>query len=611
MLKSWSIKNFKPIVDSGELQLAPVTILAGRNSSGKSSLLQSILMISQTLGSRLLDRPLLLNERFVQLGTFENVLSEKASSESINIGLELWFEEGTYSWTTAYSVMANVSFVSSNSSTDRSASATSTILIGQIQLDVIFNAYQLAFNFEDPDNPRKENLKIDFQAKFLKHDEKQEFLKNVKESFYDILTDTSNYSGHLNYSQSTFAEDSYLVGFAHFLPERFIKKFNIVEQRQIDIEQDLSELFQLSRRSNFRTSDPFEISLADISDDLFEEIAEFCQQMDISTVFTGETLGDLASWYKSIQWVSESERIAFGQELQGIVIPHLLSDIYKDDDITEYSEGLAETTPLSLFERINEQITHFFANFIRYLGPLRSDPGTVQQQFAPTGELDNVGTKGEYAAMVYHANKNTRIDWYNPQTRQIENAVLSLGLDTWAQYLKIAEHISTEEAGAIGITWQIIPGEGRKPRLLPEVGVGISQILPILVMGLLSPANSLLIIEQPELHLHPFVQARLGDFFMGLAKCKKQCIIETHSENLVSQLRLHIVQAGGLEKSDCMIYFVDQDEKGAAKFEKIDISPNGNILNWPEGFFDEAMLQEDRITAASLRKRAREAKHGS
>jgi predicted ATPase len=98
---------------------------------------------------------------------------------------------------------------------------------------------------------------------------------------------------------------------------------------------------------------------------------------------------------------------------------------------------------------------------------------------------------------------------------------------------------------------------------------------------------------------------------MGLAKCKKQCLIETHSENLVSQLRLHVVQAGGLEKSDCMIYFVDQDERGAAKFDKVEISPNGNIMNWPEGFFDETMIQEDRITAASLRKRAQKAKHES
>jgi len=165
-------------------------------------------------------------------------------------------------------------------------------------------------------------------------------------------------------------------------------------------------------------------------------------------------------------------------------------------------------------------------------------------------------------------------------------------------------------AGQSGVSWQVVHIEGHKALPLTAVGVGISQILPILVMGLLAPNNSLLIVEQPELHLHPSVQARLGDFFMGLAKCGKQCLIETHSENLVSQLRYHIVQAGGLENSDCLIYFVDQDEQGAARFNTIEISPNGNILNWPDGFFDETMLQEDRITAASVKKRAKKANNG-
>ncbi|HEV2662560.1 MAG TPA: hypothetical protein VGU68_18290, partial [Ktedonobacteraceae bacterium] len=73
MLKSWSIENFKPIVNSGELKLAPVTALAGLNSSGKTSLLQSILMIAQTLSNQVVDRPLILNGPTVRLGTFEDV----------------------------------------------------------------------------------------------------------------------------------------------------------------------------------------------------------------------------------------------------------------------------------------------------------------------------------------------------------------------------------------------------------------------------------------------------------------------------------------------------------------------------------------------------------
>src|SRR5712692_2636592 len=86
MLKSWSIENFKPIVNSGELKLAPVTVLAGQ-----SSLLQSILMIAQTLSNQVPDRALLPNERIVQLGTFEDILSEFSTSRSMTIKFELSF----------------------------------------------------------------------------------------------------------------------------------------------------------------------------------------------------------------------------------------------------------------------------------------------------------------------------------------------------------------------------------------------------------------------------------------------------------------------------------------------------------------------------------------
>ena len=93
MLKSWLIQNFKPILDSGELNLAPVTVLAGRNSSGKSSLIQSILMIAQTLSSRVLDRALLPNGPIVQLGTFEDILSEQTNLRTLVVSFELVMEK--------------------------------------------------------------------------------------------------------------------------------------------------------------------------------------------------------------------------------------------------------------------------------------------------------------------------------------------------------------------------------------------------------------------------------------------------------------------------------------------------------------------------------------
>ena len=188
--------------------------------------------------------------------------------------------------------------------------------------------------------------------------------------------------------------------------------------------------------------------------------------------------------------------------------------------------------------------TQFFTSKIRYLGPSRADPQAVQK-LAPSSELDEVGAKGEHAAAAYHTNQNAIIRWFNPFTEATVESTLNIAMNTWIRYLGVAHEVKTQETGSGGVIWQVVHIEGRKALPLSAVGAGVSQILPILVMGLLAPDNTLLIIEESEIGLHPSAQARLGDFFMGLAKCSKQCLIETHSENIVSQLRIHIVKTGG------------------------------------------------------------------
>jgi len=145
----------------------------------------------------------------------------------------------------------------------------------------------------------------------------------------------------------------------------------------------------------------------EISDELYKEIIKYSNAIAVSELFTGKTLADLARWYKTPGSASESEKMAWGQQLQEFVRTSLLSEREgNDSDFTEESEGLAKLIPSYYFEKTVELILHFFTTSIRYLGPLRADPGTIQQRFAPASELDNVGTRGEYSAIVYHANKH-------------------------------------------------------------------------------------------------------------------------------------------------------------------------------------------------------------
>lgn len=120
-----------------------------------------------------------------------------------------------------------------------------------------------------------------------------------------------------------------------------------------------------------------------------------------------------------------------------------------------------------------------------------------------------------------------------------------------------------------------------------SAGKGLSQLLPILANVLTTRDGQCLLIEQPELHLHPAAQATLADLFIeNLGKGRRQYIVETHSEHLLMRVRTRIAE-GKLDSSDVSILFV---RKGVEQSEvsEVRVKPNGQLENWPEGFFEEA-----------------------
>ena len=131
------------------------------------------------------------------------------------------------------------------------------------------------------------------------------------------------------------------------------------------------------------------------------------------------------------------------------------------------------------------------------------------------------------------------------------------------------------------------------------VGIGTSQILPVLISVLLSEPNEILIFEQPELHLHPYSQSRLADIFVAFSKYKRKIIIETHSEYFLLRLRYHIVK-GNFSKECAAINFF-QNTNGT-KVETVNISGLGNIT-YPEGFKDETQELLDSILEAALERK--------
>ena len=143
--------------------------------------------------------------------------------------------------------------------------------------------------------------------------------------------------------------------------------------------------------------------------------------------------------------------------------------------------------------------------------------------------------------------------------------------------------------------------------LLTDVGFGVSQVLPVLVLLAYAQAGDTLILEQPEIHLHPAVQSGLADIILETALTRNiQVIVESHSEHLLSRLQRRIAESHfghhvNVEPSDVAVYFCKQTEGGGSSIDQLEIDLFGNIVNWPDEFFGDPL--EDRIAMLEAKQR--------
>ena len=131
--------------------------------------------------------------------------------------------------------------------------------------------------------------------------------------------------------------------------------------------------------------------------------------------------------------------------------------------------------------------------------------------------------------------------------------------------------------------------EKSRPASLNDVGFGISQFLPIIVSDLQLGKYSTLLVAQPEIHLHPGVQAEFGSYMIDRIKdSNKNYIVETHSEYLLNRIRLAIVK-GEIPKEDVTIYYF-QNDGDETTTHQLEFTTDGQILNAPEDFFKTYMI---------------------
>lgn len=119
-----------------------------------------------------------------------------------------------------------------------------------------------------------------------------------------------------------------------------------------------------------------------------------------------------------------------------------------------------------------------------------------------------------------------------------------------------------------------------------HVGFGLTQVFPIIVAGVSAAKGDLIMIENPEVHLHPSGQALMGEFIAILAGAGVQVIVETHSDHVFNGIR-RAVKAGRLPSEDAAFYFFRQRREGEGQVVSTGLRSDGSVVDWPDGFFDQ------------------------
>lgn len=246
-------------------------------------------------------------------------------------------------------------------------------------------------------------------------------------------------------------------------------------------------------------------------------------------------------------------------------------------------------------------------SMLSYLGPLRDHPHRTYGWAGNTPET--VGARGEYAiACILAAQAADRK--LNRGKRKRQQAFMPF-IAQWLVDLGVIESFTVKPTapGRKDYEVRVKTRGGLTEVALPDVGFGVSQVLPALVQAFYCAPGSMVWMEQPEIHLHPQVQAELADVFISAVQAYEQgrprnvqLIVETHSEHFLNRLQRRIAE-GALRPEDVAIYFARPTERGA-ELDELKVNELGDITNWPDAFFGDEMGDIVARAEAASRRRA-------
>ena len=217
-------------------------------------------------------------------------------------------------------------------------------------------------------------------------------------------------------------------------------------------------------------------------------------------------------------------------------------------------------------------------SYVHYLGPTRGD----SRRFY-TWEGSHPNHPGQWGDSAIDALLSARARNLKTSHEAVE-VPIEQRISYWLQKMGLAHLFSLDWTGEKTYEVRIQKTSSSPPVTLVDMGYGLTQFLPVLVLCYYAPEGSTLILEQPGIHLHPKAQSQLAELLIEVVTERKlQILIESHSEHLLTRLQLGIAKKK-IPVDDTALYFCE-NENGVSSIKPLDIDELGNIKNWPKNFF--------------------------
>ena len=563
------LHNFKSI-KSAQVRIRPLTIVAGANSTGKSSLLQSILALTQVCRRRIDGIQFPLNDELTKLGTFSGLKHQKTESHEDPLRISLRFRSQLRH---ILRYGGSGSSMSRDPARHRDKAADSPVVVNwSIELDsqaeIQIGSAHISAIEVSTDSPsilcrvRRQDDAVGQVSSF----QPSEDIEPIFSGFYSRHTDR-------------------VLGSYIGTPENTIDDARIVSGQLSALYGTTSDLLEQAN-DWFADADLESLDLDDPPEDRIEPqelISKIVQAIKDNNTAAHET--ELIRQFTCYNSKTK-------QDIRDKVIKHVA-----DDRTTRQLTRLDNSTTAHLIgaQRV---CSRYLANNVRYIGPLRHAPH-LPFGSAPDPDSGSVGIAGEHVAAILQARRGTERPYPLPNGES-ESVSLEEAVGRWLSFFELANSLSVHEGTPLVYSINLQPPGLNESVPLSSVGVGVSQVLPIIVQCLVAGPGALILLEQPELHLHPAAQQRLADFLIACINWGQFILVESHSEYLVLRLRRRIAEDhSDFLRDKTAIYFAERDQDGDTLFRMVNLTETGGVVEWPDGFFDQGQSEAHQLLVAA------------